>query len=68
MKESQIDNQVQITYKENKRNDSECTICMVDFESNEQLKMLSCGHYFHEHCIRDWLQIKAVCPKCNLLL
>jgi len=33
----------------------ECSICMDDFEENEQLRQLQCNHHFHSKCIDKWL-------------
>eukprot|EP01114_Cavostelium_apophysatum_P006663 TRINITY_DN1808_c0_g1_i1.p1 TRINITY_DN1808_c0_g1~~TRINITY_DN1808_c0_g1_i1.p1 ORF type:complete len:347 (-),score=99.78 TRINITY_DN1808_c0_g1_i1:110-1150(-) len=41
-----------------------CTICLVDFERNETVKILPrCNHCFHADCIRQWLTTSSVnCP------
>jgi len=33
-----------------------CVICLGDFREGEEVARLSCGHSFHEQCIRRWLQ------------
>jgi hypothetical protein len=42
-----------------------CTVCLNDFEENEEVKQLPCKHYFHTECIEKWLQQKDACPLCN---
>ena len=42
-----------------------CTICMMEFESNDVLLNLGCGHDFHYDCIKNWLLVKNECPVCR---
>ena len=58
-----------------------CIICLEDFKSNEEIKMLEstnkaafekvetstldCGHKFHRKCISDWLKKEENCPICR---
>eukprot|EP00029_Vermamoeba_vermiformis_P001602 TRINITY_DN11796_c0_g1_i1.p1 TRINITY_DN11796_c0_g1~~TRINITY_DN11796_c0_g1_i1.p1 ORF type:complete len:245 (+),score=10.26 TRINITY_DN11796_c0_g1_i1:188-922(+) len=44
---------------------SRCTVCLNDFEENEEVKQLPCKHYFHTECIEKWLQQRDACPLCN---
>jgi len=39
-------------------NDNICKICKV-IEG-------TCNHFFHENCIKKWLEIKKCCPLCNV--
>lgn len=32
-----------------------CTVCLVDFDDGEQLRVLPCGHHYHPPCILSWL-------------
>ena len=43
----------------------ECIICMENFEENEKVKQLYCGHIFHGHCIDKWLEKEKKCPFCK---
>lgn len=46
--------------------DSECAICLVDFEEGDACRILpSCRHIFHDACVHDWLNKKENCPKCR---
>ena len=42
-----------------------CAICYNDYKRKEKLKVLKCGHAFHECCIKEWLMKKKTCPMCN---
>ncbi|KAI5147977.1 hypothetical protein ENBRE01_0037 [Enteropsectra breve] len=46
-------------------NIKECPICREDFNQDENVFQLQCKHYFHDECIREWLQIKKTCPLCT---
>ncbi|XP_010479358.1 PREDICTED: E3 ubiquitin-protein ligase ATL76-like [Camelina sativa] len=44
----------------------ECVICLSDFVSGEQLRLLpKCNHGFHVRCIDKWLQHHLTCPNCR---
>jgi Ring finger domain len=46
--------------------DDRCSICLGRFfTSNDPVtKVQSCGHPFHDACIRNWLQRQAQAPSC----
>lgn len=46
------------------RDDTECSICMSDIQSNELLR-LSCKHAFHTKCIQTWEGYSTRCPLCR---
>ncbi|XP_055821721.1 probable E3 ubiquitin-protein ligase RHA4A [Solanum dulcamara] len=46
--------------------DSQCCVCLGDFEIKEELHQLpSCKHIFHAECIRHWLRSNFSCPLCR---
>eukprot|EP00485_Elphidium_margaritaceum_P011389 CAMPEP_0202705944 /NCGR_PEP_ID=MMETSP1385-20130828/18444_1 /ASSEMBLY_ACC=CAM_ASM_000861 /TAXON_ID=933848 /ORGANISM="Elphidium margaritaceum" /LENGTH=742 /DNA_ID=CAMNT_0049364307 /DNA_START=42 /DNA_END=2267 /DNA_ORIENTATION=- len=45
--------------------DMECPICKIKMETQQSIKVLPCGHYFHSRCIITWLNIHASCPLCR---
>lgn len=42
----------------------ECSICL-NIMNNCNIN-LSCGHTFHEKCIRKWLHNNPTCPMCRV--
>lgn len=44
--------------------DASCSICLCDYEHNDILRQLSCGHHFHKKCLDEWLRLNAKCPLC----
>jgi Ring finger domain len=46
--------------------DDRCSICLGRFFTNNDpvTKIQSCGHHFHDTCIRNWLQQPALTPSC----
>jgi len=46
--------------------DQTCSICLTDYEPEEQLRRLpECSHSFHSACIDEWLVLNATCPVCR---
>ncbi len=44
-----------------------CAICLEEFEHQEKLRALPCGHKFHEDCLVPWLTERhASCPLCKM--
>lgn len=42
-----------------------CLVCQCDYESNEELRRLPCGHCFHSGCVDQWLKDRDSCPYCR---
>ena len=42
-----------------------CSICIVDYELDEMVSQLICGHRFHPECIRQWVESNRSCPYCR---
>ncbi|MCD7464047.1 hypothetical protein HAX54_051966 [Datura stramonium] len=42
-----------------------CAICQSDFEHEENIGTLQCGHEYHTDCIKQWLLRKKDCPMCR---
>nr|ACN31440.1 unknown [Zea mays] len=42
-----------------------CSICQEEFETNEEMGRLDCGHSYHVYCIKQWLSQKNICPVCK---
>ena len=47
------------------RSDATCIICREEMTT---AKRLSCGHLFHVHCLRSWLERQHTCPTCRALV
>ena len=43
----------------------ECSICLIDFENNDDVVLLNCKHLFHYSCIVEWAHHKKDCPNCR---
>mmetsp|Transcript_13346 Transcript_13346/g.25050 ORF Transcript_13346/g.25050 Transcript_13346/m.25050 type:complete len:316 (+) Transcript_13346:134-1081(+) len=48
-------------------NDScvKCLVCQFEYQDKECLRILPCGHYFHQECVDQWLLAKDFCPYCR---
>lgn len=42
-----------------------CSICLDDYERNDRVGYLNCGHFFHKDCIKTWLEKQSSCPLCR---
>jgi hypothetical protein len=58
-----------VTKKMYKRNEKECSICLLSFAKSSENYLLSCSHTFHTHCLtffEKYSNQKAVlCPLCR---
>ena len=42
-----------------------CCICKNNYDKNDEIFQLSCGHIFHKSCIHNSLDINNSCPICR---
>ncbi|KAL2482049.1 RING/U-box superfamily protein [Forsythia ovata] len=42
-----------------------CSICQEEYETDDETGKLNCGHFYHIHCIKQWLLQKNICPICK---
>uniref|UniRef100_A0A7S4U9B9 RING-type domain-containing protein n=2 Tax=Guillardia theta TaxID=55529 RepID=A0A7S4U9B9_GUITH len=42
-----------------------CSICLGNFFTGEDCRMLPCLHVFHKNCIDQWLSMSQECPLCK---
>jgi len=48
------------------KEDANCVICLCDYEPQDDLRFLPCGHHFHSKCIEQWLKsYSKSCPFCK---
>ncbi|XP_010473696.1 PREDICTED: E3 ubiquitin ligase BIG BROTHER-related-like [Camelina sativa] len=45
--------------------DSQCSICLVDYENGDKITTLPCNHIYHKDCISQWLKQNKVCCVCK---
>lgn len=45
----------------------ECSICMMEYEAQDELSLLPCGHIFHQGCWNKWMihSEKQDCALCR---
>lgn len=44
-----------------------CMICLDDYEPDQDLRLMSCKHFFHQNCVDKWLQVgRNNCPTCRM--
>jgi Ring finger domain len=42
-----------------------CQVCQCDYETDETVKTLPCGHCFHSECVDQWLKENDCCAYCR---
>jgi hypothetical protein len=43
-----------------------CLICLDDYDPEDDLRVMTCKHFFHKTCVDKWLQIgRNNCPACR---
>lgn len=58
------ENEPQVFQTEVDQEGEECTICFEPLD--DQTKMLTCGHIYHDECVSNWLSnYKNTCPYCR---
>ncbi|XP_056694562.1 ERAD-associated E3 ubiquitin-protein ligase HRD1B isoform X2 [Spinacia oleracea] len=48
--------------------DTSDVTCIICREEMTTAKKLRCGHLFHVHCLRSWLERQNTCPTCRALV
>eukprot|EP01062_Namystynia_karyoxenos_P003250 TRINITY_DN11148_c0_g2_i1.p1 TRINITY_DN11148_c0_g2~~TRINITY_DN11148_c0_g2_i1.p1 ORF type:complete len:827 (+),score=159.95 TRINITY_DN11148_c0_g2_i1:166-2481(+) len=43
----------------------QCTVCLTEYEKDEQVRLLPCQHLYHAECIDQWLKDCRNCPVCK---
>ena len=43
-----------------------CTICLCEYEEDEEVRRLPCMHLFHVQCVDQWLSTNKRCPICRV--
>lgn len=42
-----------------------CSVCLCEFEKDEDIIELPCKHVFHAGCVTSWLERHNSCPNCR---
>ncbi|KAG2667509.1 hypothetical protein I3760_15G118700 [Carya illinoinensis] len=48
-----------------KQAERKCCICQEEYEADDEMGKLDCGHSYHIQCIKQWLTQKKACPVCK---
>ena len=44
----------------------QCLICLEDYQTDDDLRLMSCKHAYHKECVDRWLQVgRNNCPACR---
>jgi hypothetical protein len=42
-----------------------CSVCLGDYQPEQEVMTLPCEHFFHSICVQEWLKISQLCPMCR---
>eukprot|EP00742_Colponemidia_sp_Colp-10_P008438 GILJ01009141.1.p1 GENE.GILJ01009141.1~~GILJ01009141.1.p1 ORF type:complete len:591 (+),score=64.68 GILJ01009141.1:448-2220(+) len=42
-----------------------CSVCLVEFASTDDVRVLGCDHVYHNECIDRWFTSSTFCPQCR---
>lgn len=48
--------------------DNICSICLDKRDGKKFDMQTSCNHYFHQQCVKEWIETKGTCPCCRYKL
>ncbi|KIV80324.1 hypothetical protein PV11_07832 [Exophiala sideris] len=55
------------TQKDQDLSRNECPVCVETFLTNDNVRILPCGHIYHHRCVDRWLlRIAGTCPVCRM--
>lgn len=51
--------------EDGRRYHGECSICLGEFEAEDEISVPICGHAFHRECLGRWLRSHRTCALCR---
>ena len=46
--------------------ENSCRICLIPFNDEDNVSIFTCNkHYYHEQCLKDWMNYQIICPICR---
>ena len=51
-----------------KEEKASCSVCTDEYEVEEEVREMPCGHKFHKDCLDPWLKLRNSCPVCRFEL
>eukprot|EP00929_Paragymnodinium_shiwhaense_P109421 TRINITY_DN75837_c0_g1_i1.p1 TRINITY_DN75837_c0_g1~~TRINITY_DN75837_c0_g1_i1.p1 ORF type:complete len:561 (+),score=107.09 TRINITY_DN75837_c0_g1_i1:153-1835(+) len=51
--------------EDGKRYPAECSICLLEFQAGDAIKVTPCDHAFHKQCLGGWLRLERTCALCR---
>lgn len=45
--------------------DRNCCICIDNFNNDDLLAKIKCGHFDHLECMNEWIKKSLCCPRCR---
>ncbi|KAL4479516.1 hypothetical protein ABPG72_011838 [Tetrahymena utriculariae] len=58
-------NQSQQSIQNTNSEQPSCSICLQEFEMDDEVRLTYCTHFFHSDCLKQWLKKQKNCPNCR---
>ncbi|KAL4503350.1 hypothetical protein ABPG72_000956 [Tetrahymena utriculariae] len=58
-----LENQIQ--QKQNPIQEEQCSVCLIEFQEDDIIRITICDHIFHSECLLQWLKSQENCPNCR---
>ncbi|EAS03886.1 C3HC4 type (RING finger) zinc finger protein (macronuclear) [Tetrahymena thermophila SB210] len=58
-------NQSQESIQNTNSEQPSCSICLCEFELEDEVRLTYCTHFFHSDCLKQWLKKQKNCPNCR---
>lgn len=55
-----------LKFKDYNGDTDKCTVCLDEYQADDDIVLTPCNHPFHVNCIKDWLlKFSHLCPLCK---
>lgn len=54
-----------VIFSDLQTDETNCSICLEDFEVDSELYVIPCTHLFHVNCLEKWVTENYKCPVCR---
>ncbi|EDK31529.2 zinc finger, C3HC4 type (RING finger) protein (macronuclear) [Tetrahymena thermophila SB210] len=63
--ECQQNQENQVQQQQNPIQEEQCSVCLIEFQESDQIRITICDHIFHSECLLQWLKSQENCPNCR---
>ncbi|KAL4454981.1 hypothetical protein ABPG74_006363 [Tetrahymena malaccensis] len=63
--ECQRNQENEVEKQQNPVQEEQCSVCLIEFQENDKIRITICDHIFHSECLLQWLKSQENCPNCR---